>query len=72
MCLGAIYWARLRRVFYANTRVEAAQIGFDDAFIYDQVALPPEQRKLPTIRMMIDEARLAFHEWAASPDKIRY
>jgi guanine deaminase len=72
MCLGAIYWARLRRVYYANTRVEAAQIGFDDAFIYEQVALPPEQRKLPNIRLMVDEAREAFQEWAASPDKIRY
>ena len=70
MCLGAIYWARLRRVFYANTRVEAAQIGFDDSFIYDQVALPPEQRENPTVRMMIEEAREAFQEWAASPDKI--
>ena len=62
----------LRRVYYANTRVEAAQIGFDDAFIYEQVALPPEQRTLPNIRLMIDEARLAFEEWAASPDKLRY
>ena len=72
MCLGAIYWARLRRVYYANTRVEAAQIGFDDAFIYEQVALPPEQRKIPNIRLMTDEAHAAFQEWAASPNKIRY
>jgi guanine deaminase len=72
MCLGAIYWARLRRVYYANTRIEAAEIGFDDAFIYEQVALPPDKRKIPNIRLMIEEAREAFQEWAASPEKVRY
>jgi tRNA(Arg) A34 adenosine deaminase TadA len=72
MCLGAIYWARLGRVYYANTRLEAAEIGFDDDFIHEQVALPPEQRTIPNIRLMVDDARLVFEEWAASPDKIRY
>jgi tRNA(Arg) A34 adenosine deaminase TadA len=72
MCLGAIYWARLRRVYYANTRIEAAQIGFDDEFIYGEVAQAPELRKIPHLRLMTDDAQVAFMEWAASPEKIRY
>ena len=72
MCLGAIYWARLRRVYYANSRAEAAQIGFDDGFIYGEVALIPELRTIPHFRLMTDDAEVAFKEWAASPEKIRY
>ena len=72
MCLGAIYWARLRRVYFANTRIDAAQIGFDDEFIYREVAQVPELRKIPHVRLMGENAQLAFKEWAASPEKIRY
>ena len=72
MCLGAIYWARLRRVYYANSRAEASQIGFDDGFIYGEVARVPELRKIPHLRLMTDDAQVAFKEWAASPKKIRY
>ena len=72
MCLGAIYWARLRRVYYANTRIEAAQIGFDDGFIYGEVAQVPELRRIPHLRLMTDDAQAAFNEWAASPEKTRY
>ena len=72
MCLGAIYWVRLRRVYFANTRIDAAQIGFDDEFIYREVAQVPELRKIPHVRLMGENAQLAFKEWAASPEKIRY
>ena len=72
MCLGAIYWARLRRIYYANTRADASQIGFDDEFIYGEVGRAPELRKLPHIRLPMDDARAAFKEWAASPEKTRY
>src|SRR5262249_2632383 len=72
MCLGAIYWARLRRVYYANSQAEASQIGFDDGFIYDEIARAPELRKVPHFRLMTDDAEVAFEEWAASAEKIRY
>jgi guanine deaminase len=72
MCLGAIYWARLRRVYYANSRDEASQIGFDDGFIYGEVARAPELRKIPHFRLVTDDVQVAFKEWAASPTKIRY
>ena len=72
MCLGAIYWARLRRIYYANTRFEASQIGFDDEFIYNEVARAPDLRKIPYIRLLTEDAQTAFKEWAASPEKIRY
>ena len=72
MCLGAIYWARLRRVYFANTRIDASKIGFDDDFIYREVAQAPEFRKIPHFRLMTEGAQVAFKEWAASPDKVRY
>ena len=72
MCLGAIYWARLERIYYANTRAEAARIGFDDALIYSEIALPPEARRIPMTRLLADEAIAAFRAWEDSPDKIRY
>jgi tRNA(Arg) A34 adenosine deaminase TadA len=72
MCLGAIYWARLRRVYFANTRIDASQIGFDDDFIYREVAQVPELRRIPHFRLMTDDAQVAFKEWAANPEKIRY
>ncbi len=72
MCLSAIYWARLDRVYYANDRAGAARIGFDDALIYREVALPPEARQLPMIRLLADEGRAAFEAWERMPDRVPY
>ena len=65
MCLSAIYWARLRTIYYANTRKDAARIAFDDDFIYREVALPMRRRKLPMKQLLRDEALTAFVEWQA-------
>ncbi len=72
MCLGAIYWARLDRVYFANDRVDAAAIGFDDDHIYREFAVPMEKRQLPFIHLPLEEARAVFQEWADKPDKIPY
>ena len=72
MCLGAIYWARPDKVYYANTHADAAHIGFDDKIIYDEIALPIDGRRIPMIQMMRDEAVLAFQEWRSIQDKIHY
>lgn len=72
MCLGAIYWARLDRVYYGNTKADAASIGFDDQFIYEELDLPFCDRQLPMIQLMGDEARVAFQAWAEQTDKIEY
>ena len=72
MCMGAIYWARLAKVYYANTREDAARIGFDDSFIYDQLALPVESRRIPMIQIMHAQALAAFRAWEKSPTKIQY
>jgi tRNA(Arg) A34 adenosine deaminase TadA len=72
MCLAAIYWARLDRVWYANDRADAARIGFDDEFLYREVALPPASRSLPMARLLAEEARQAFLLWERKPDKVPY
>ncbi len=72
MCLGAIYWARLDKVYFANTKSDAKVIGFDDSFIYDEIAVPIETRKIPTIQIMRNEALIAFKNWTAKTDKIEY
>ncbi len=72
MCLAAIYWARLDRIYYANSRRDAAEIGFDDEFLYREVAMRPDQRAIPTLRLLADEARAVFDAWQAKSDKIRY
>ena len=72
MCLGAIYWARLDRIFYANTRKDAAAIGFDDDFIYQEIALKPEDRHKQMLRLLPDEARNAFDMWEHNKDKQAY
>jgi tRNA(Arg) A34 adenosine deaminase TadA len=72
MCMGAIYWARLAKVYYANTRVDATRLGFDDSFIYDQLALPIQSRKVSMIQMMREQALEAFREWERSPNRIQY
>jgi len=72
MCLSAIYWARIRKVFYANTRKDAAKIAFDDDFIYREVALPIRKRKLVMKQLLRNEALKAFTEWDDKTDKIPY
>ena len=72
MCLGAIYWARPDKVYYANTQADAAKIGFDDAFIYNEIELPPQKRNIPFEQMMRPKALAAFEEWANKKDKIEY
>jgi len=63
MCLGAIYWARLDKMYYGNNKTDAKNIGFDDSFIYDELELKPEDRKLPSEILLHDEAIKAFEEW---------
>jgi len=72
MCLAALYWARVAYVYYANDRAGAAAIGFDDAVLYDEVALPPQDRSLPMTRLLPDEARAGFDEWLGKADRVVY
>ncbi len=72
MCLGAIYWARLSKLVFANTKKDARDIQFDDSFIYDEIALPIEKRSLPTTTMLRDEALAAFRLWNEKTDKTPY
>ncbi len=72
MCLGAIYWARLGRVFFGNDRKDAAAIGFDDDLIYGQIALPPESRAIPMVPLLRAEAQGAFRAWRDKPEKTEY
>lgn len=72
MCLGALYWARPDRIFYANTRADAKAIGFDDDFIYDEIVRPLSERAIPISQMMRDEAIKTFEQWKHSTDKIHY
>ena len=72
MCLAAIYWARLDRIFYGCTRTDAAKAGFDDEFIYQQIPLETSARALPMAQVGRETALQLFHHWAENPDKIRY
>jgi guanine deaminase len=72
MCLSAIYWARIPTVFYGNSRGDAAAIGFDDDFIYQQIPLSPELRKVAMKPLLADEARGAFSQWSAKSDRTPY
>jgi guanine deaminase len=72
MCLGAIYWARISRVYFGNADADASKIGFDDSLIYHEIAQPHSQRKIPMIQMMREEALSAFHAWENKPNKITY
>ena len=72
MCLGAIYWARLDKMYYGNNKTDAKNIGFDDSFIYDELELKPKDRKLPSEILLPNEAITAFEAWAAKEDKIEY
>ena len=72
MCLGAIYWARPKQVFYGNTKKDAADIGFDDDFIYQELELDPDKRNVPFVEHLRDEAIEAFKDWTNKTDKIEY
>jgi guanine deaminase len=72
MCLGAIYWARPDRVYYANTAEDAAKIGFDDSLIYQEIPRPHSERKIPMVQMMRHAALEAFSAWAELPNKSPY
>ena len=72
MCLGAIYWARLDRLFYGNTKTDAARIGFDDAFIYKELALPLPERTLRAEQLLGKEAIATFEAWEQKTDKTPY
>ncbi|ACK73423.1 CMP/dCMP deaminase zinc-binding [Gloeothece citriformis PCC 7424] len=72
MCLGAIYWARLDKIYYGNSKIDAAKIGFDDNFIYQELERSIDKRQLPMMQIMSEEAFKAFQEWADKQDKIPY
>ena len=72
MCLGAIYWAHLDKVYWANGRKDAAKAGFDDDFIYKEMSLSPSQRTLPSEVILPDEAIKAFEMWKEKGDKVEY
>ena len=72
MCLSAIYWARIPTIYYGNTRQDAAAIGFDDDFIYQQIPLAPQARAIRMEPLLREEALGSFQQWAATDNKIRY
>lgn len=72
MCLAAIYWARIDKIYFANTRQDAAAINFDDEFLYQEICLPFDERKIPLEQVERDEALKVFSEWAAKTDRIPY
>ncbi len=72
LCLGGIYWARPARVIFAATHEDAAAAGFDDSFIYRQIAVPPSERAIPMIRLVDDHASRPFDEWLASNGRTPY
>ena len=72
MCLGAIYWARPARVFYGGVAADAANAGFDDAFIYEELKRPPEKRGIPMIQLMREESLAVFAAWKQQPNKTPY
>ena len=72
MCFGAIYWAHLDKIYMGNDRKDAAKIGFDDDFIYQEIALSPEQREKPSEILLRDEALEAFRMWEEKEDKTEY
>ena len=72
MCLGAIYWARPKRVYFATTAADASAAGFDDSFIYQEIEEPHARRKIPMIQLMREEALEVFRAWDKKRDKIKY
>lgn len=72
MCLSAIYWAGLDKIYYANTKTDAARVGFDDSFIYDEIALAPAIRKIKAVNILREEALEGFRMWEEKEDKVEY
>lgn len=72
MCLGAIYWARPDRIVFAASRMDAAEVGFDDQLIYDEIPLPPDQRRFPMEQLLSEEAKKVFEAWKGLQDKVTY
>jgi guanine deaminase len=72
MCLGAIYWARLERIYFAGSAADASRAGFDDSFIYREIPKPAADRKIPTLQIMHEEAQAPFLAWQNQPNKIPY
>lgn len=72
MCLSAIYWSGISKIYYGNTAADADEINFGDKFIYDEIALPKSERSVPSIGMMRLEAQKAFRDWRNKTDKIEY
>ena len=72
MCLAAIYWARCDAIFFGNTATDAAAIGFDDAFLYREIALPLTTRSIPTTQLLAPQAAASFEAWRTSPNKVDY
>lgn len=72
MCLSAIYWARIEKIYFGCTKTDAKNIGFDDSFIYDEIALKPEKRSIPSKNILQDEAISAFRMWTEKEDKTEY
>ena len=72
MCLGAIYWAGIKQIFYGNNRKDAADIGFADDFIYEELERPLEARRLPIRPLLREEAQESFHLWEKKTDRVNY
>jgi len=72
MCLGAIYWARAQIIYYANTREDAAKIGFDDSMIYEEIKSDMKSRKIPAVHLGLKEAQKVFEKWSKKNDKTGY
>jgi guanine deaminase len=72
MCLGAIYWARPARTFYAATAADAADAGFDDAFIYDELKIAPGSRRIPMMQLLRDDSLVIFSAWKRQENKMPY
>ena len=72
MCLGAIYWSRLSRIYFASAAADASRIGFDDSLIYREIAQPLTHRTIPMVQMMREESLAAFRAWEEKPNKIVY
>ena len=72
MCLSAIYWSHIDKIYFGNARIEAAKIGFDDNFIYDELLMDLAKRKIPSQQLNQNEAIKAFQEWELKTDKIEY
>jgi len=72
MCLAAIYWARIERIWFGNTSADAARVAFDDAFLYHELTLPTRDRAIPSAMLLRDEAGESFELWRESPDKMLY